>query len=92
MSCVCIADITAVRPNEFIAQAIAQWLTSFIFVLLYADIILLVSKASSSNYKNFMAKWSDIIQKLKSPNIPEEVVAETTLYLDYTYNVYEGVS
>jgi hypothetical protein len=74
-----------------VANAIFGWVGFFVYCLLYADITLLVSNASSPNYKNFMIKRNEVIQKLKSPSIPKTIVDQATLYLDYTYEVYEGV-
>jgi hypothetical protein len=60
--------------------------------LLYADITLLVSNASSANYKNFMIKRNNVLAKLKSPFIPKHLIWQATLYLDYIYEVQEDVS
>lgn len=89
---VAIADITAVNQEEFVVNAIFEWFAFFIYCLLYADITLLVSNAGSPNYKNFMSKRDTIIAKITSPDIPKQVVSSATLYLDYTYEIYEGVA
>ena len=60
--------------------------------MLYADITLLVSNASSANYKNFMVKRNNVLAKLKSPFIPKNLLWQATLYLDYIYEVQEDVS
>jgi hypothetical protein len=39
-----------------------------------------------------MVKRNEVILKLKSPSIPKSIVDQATLYLDYTYEVYEGVA
>ena len=75
VSHVAIADITAVNQEEFVANAIFGWVGFFVYCLLYADITLLVSNASSPNYKNFMVKRNEVIQKLKSPSIPKSLVS-----------------
>ena len=91
VSHVAIADITAVRQNEFVANTIFGWCGFFIYCLLYADITLLVSNANSGNYRNFIKRRNDVITKLKSPNIPQYIVSQATLFLDYTYEIHEGV-
>ena len=91
VSHVAIADITAVRQNEFIANTFFGGIGFFVYCLLYADITLLVSNAGSPNYKNFIRKRNEVMSKLKSPSIPKHLVSQATLYLDYTYEVYEGV-
>lgn len=49
-----IGDISAVKPNEFLANAIFGGCSVFFYCLIYADITMLVSETSSKNYKNYI--------------------------------------
>jgi hypothetical protein len=48
---VAIGDISAGRPNEWVANTCLQWWTWCIYAVLFADITNLVSNTTSKNYK-----------------------------------------
>jgi hypothetical protein len=64
VSHVAIGDITAVNTKEFLSNAIFGWIATFFYCYLFADITLLVQKATSQNYKKFMINRSYIMNKI----------------------------
>ena len=70
VSHVAIGDITAVNPYEYLCNVIFGWVGTFVYCLLFADITLLVLAASNPRKKEFHMKRSNIMTKLKNPNIP----------------------
>jgi precorrin-3B methylase len=89
---VAIGDISAVRPNEWVANALFEGISWFIYCALYADITLLVSNAASASYKNYMQQRNALVTKLKSPEIPVALLDQATLYVDYDYQMFQGVA
>jgi len=61
VSHVAIGDITAVKPTEYLVNTIFGWVSTFMYVLLFADITSLVSAASSNIKKNKIKKRNSVL-------------------------------
>jgi len=80
---VAVADITSTNIQEFWTGSLVLWSTSFIYILLFANVASLIANMQSEQMNTFIQDRNYILRKIKDSHVPTSVVSQANLYFDY---------